>query len=409
MATKKTTATEEAKAVETTEVKETTAKEGGKKKAAEAPAPKAPEEKATEPVKSEEPASKKKDEAADIPADLFSDTVIAEALRRNTYTEATKQEKKELYARPEIVSDYDDDTEVETDDFKMKKDFLELVASVKSNRILSGVISGTRWAGDPYKSTLLASVSYGYGTFRVVIPSYLLFDYDVPKYIEPNKAADLEKAVLRREGGDIKFMVRKVDEKNQIAYADRLSALSIQGYEYYMRPMSDGLPRITNGQIVKSKIVAVTTKGVVVNACGCEIGIPLAELSYYHISNALNEYSVGKALLVKVTDIESVIVEKNGMKYRLIKAKGSAKAALMTDPRIKAFEKYSINEICTGVVTGIQTDSVFVRINEGNAMMDVKVDMPRFGEFPQVGERRRIMITHKYDDTYMLRGVFKSY
>lgn len=407
MATKK--ATENTKAVEpeVTEVKEATVKETGKKKA-DAQTAKASEKKEA-PTETVKPAPKKKEEAVSEPADLFSDTVIAEALRQNTYTEATKQEKKELYARPEIVSDYDDDTEVETEDYKIKKDFLELVASAKSSRILTGVISGTRWAGDAYKSTLLASVSYGYGTFRVVIPSYLLFDYDVPKYIEPNKAVELEKAVLRREGGEIKFIVRKVDEKNQIAYADRLSALSIQGYEYYMRPTSDGLPKITNGQIVKSKIVSVTPKGVVVNACGCEIGIPLAELSYYHISNALNEYKIGKAILVKVTDIESVLVDKNGMRYRLIKAKGSAKAAMMTDPRIKAFEKYSVNEICTGVVTGIQTDSVFVRINEGNAMMDVKVDMPRFGEFPQVGERRRIMITHKYEDTYMLRGVFKSY
>ncbi len=343
-------------------------------------------------------------ESADNAAREFNpDELVARKTSRFTHelAKASQKVKKEMYRSEHVVTEFGDE-EIETQSTILKKDYLELVASAKSNKILEGKIVGFRYAGDTRKSTVLAEIEFGSGLFNVLIPSYLIYDYEVSKYVEPDKIQIIENNIVRRIGGNIKFIVRHVDEKEKTAYADRLMAMSIIGYETYIKPTRDGKPRIVPGMLAKAQVMYTVSKGIIVDAFGAEILIRKEELSHSYVGDAREEFKVGDYVTVKIDKISEVTVEKNDTNYRLVKATGSVKAALVNN-KANLFDQFKVDGIYAGTVSYVDESGVFCRLR-GN--MDCLVALPRFGANPVRGQSRLIRITEKDEDRLFLYGIF---
>ena len=135
---------------------------------------------------------------------------------------ASKTGKAKLYRSEHVFTEFGED-EIETESTKQKEDYLDLVESSKSKIILRGTIIGYHYAGEEAKSTLLAEVAYGHATFKVYIPSYLLFDYEISDYIEPDKIRNIENEINRRIGSEVSFIAAHVNEKEKKDVFSRLT------------------------------------------------------------------------------------------------------------------------------------------------------------------------------------------
>lgn len=316
---------------------------------------------------------------------------------------ASKKAKKEMYRSEHVFTEFGDE-DIETDSTILKEDYLELVASSKSQKILEGVITGFHYVNKDKirKSTLCADVEFGHGLFNVVIPSYLLYDYEMSNYVEPDKMQVIENNIKRRIGAKIKFIARHVDEKEQIAYADRLLAMSIIGHENYIKERRDGVPRLVNGVIVKSQVISTVSRGVIVDALGCDIAIPKDEISHSYVGDAREELHVGDYVNVRVSDIGEKTVNKNNANYRLVTAKGSIKDAT-PNRRKKLFDMIQEGSECAAEITYIEDSGVYCRLRGG---MDCLCALPRFGQNPRRGQKRVVRITEKDADRLFVYGVF---
>ncbi len=314
---------------------------------------------------------------------------------------ATKKDKKNMYRSEHVITEFGDE-DIVTESTQLKEDYLELVASAKSQKILEGKITGFRYAGETRKSTILADIEFGTGLFSVLIPSYLLYDYEMSKYVEPDKIIAIENNILRRIGSRVKFIVRHVDEKAKTAYADRLEAQSILGIGNYVKNTRDGRPRIFEGLIVKSQIILTTQKGITVDALGADITIKREELSHSYVGDARAEFKVGDYVNVKIGKVSEVTVEKNGTNYRLVKATGSVKDA--TPNRKEAlFHQFKVDSIQSAEVTYIEESGVFCRLKGG---VDCLCALPRFGENPRRGQQRLVRITGVDEEKLFIYGIF---
>jgi len=346
-------------------------------------------------------------------APITPEVTLEEDIRKETsrfhheIVNATRKEKKELYRSEFVVTEFGDE-EIETESTLLRADYLELVASSKQKRILEGTITSVRYAGEYRKSTVLAEVLFGSGLFDVVIPSYVLYDYDESKYVDPAQIQAIENNITRRIGSKVKFIVSKVIEKDKIAYANRLEAQSRIGHGNYIKNQIDGKPRVIEDTIVKSQVIYTTSKGIIVDALGCDIAIKKEELSYSYIGDARHEFKVGDYVNVRVTNITSRTVEKNGFNYRIINAKGSVKAA-MKDRTKELYDRIKVNTVCAGIVTYVEESGVFVRLkaNEnGEGGIDCLCGHPKYGEIPHAGETKLVKITDKADEDNHIYGIF---
>ena len=386
------------------EVKEETVKKTPKTK-------KAAEETAAEPKKATKAKAEAPIEEVEelIPDETPAPKAIdpeAEVARKSSrfaheIAKASKKDKKEMYRSEHVVTEFGDE-EVETEATLLRRDYLELVASAKSGKILEGVVTGYRYAGEYQKSTVLAEIEYSTGLFMILIPSYLMYDYEVSNYIEPGKIKVIENNIQRRIGSRIKFIVRHVDEKEQIAYADRLFAQSIIGYENYIRPTRDGKPRITEGMIVKGQVIYTTSKGIIVEALGTDILVRKEELMWSYVGDAREEFSVGDSVNIKIKKVEEITVEKNGTNYRLVVASGSVKEATVNH-KAKLFDQFKVDGIYSAEITYVEEAGVFCRLR---GKVDALIALPRYGINPQRGQQRLVKITEKDEDRLFLYGVF---
>lgn len=365
------------------------------------------------------PKRKKKEKAAEDPvessteeadieeavtrAEINPDEIVAKKTSRfaKEVEKASNRDKKQMY-RSERIFTEDADEDIETDATILRKDYMELVASVKSEKILKGKITGFRYAGAARKSTVLAEIEYGSGLFLVLIPSYLLYDYEVSDIIDPDKMQQIENNIKRRIGSDVRFVAKHVDEKGQVAYADRLKAQSITARNNFIRAQSDGAPRIINGMIVKGQVIYTTTKGIIVDALGIDIKIPKEELSHSYVGNARDECKVGDSVNVRLSDIKEISVVKNETPYKLVTATGSIKAA-SPNHKEKLYDQIKVDSINAAEITYIEEAGVFCRLRGG---VDCLCALPKFGENPKRGDTRLVKITDKVDDKMFLYGIF---
>lgn len=184
---------------------------------------------------------------------------------------SAKEMKKELRGQT-IISD--DDEDVSTTD-ALKEDMLELNASSREGRVLDGRIVGCRTANPESKiATNMAIVSFGNGTCQVLIPDFVLFNFDIKIERTPDFQKKLEQKVVSMIGAEIKFVVKQFDMKTKTAYGDRLKAMEQTAYNNFTRRLSNtGKPRVNVGDIIYGRVTAVKAHYITVYALGVETNI----------------------------------------------------------------------------------------------------------------------------------------
>ncbi|MBR0481081.1 MAG: hypothetical protein IJJ48_01270 [Firmicutes bacterium] len=385
-----------------------------RKKKTEEPAEEAAPAEEAKAEKPGKPARNKSDEflrerGKAIPKDISEDEAIAYMTSRETFSGAmaSQERRNELKNSTRIIT-RSGDAKVVTLETIRDEEYKDLRGAAQAGRILEGEIIGVRNADpDRVMSPILADIRYKSGAFKVSIPSYLLFNYKEEQYQGEEGMKDLFEAVKKRITGTIDFVPAFVDQDKGICYGDRLRALSMLGVQKYIMPMrGDDTPEIIAGCIVQGRIMAVGRTYVIVDCIGVDVRVPQDELSYLHIGDARNSFTVDSDVLVKILTVGEETVMHGQNKYRLVKATGSIKQAC-PDMRKKYIDQYQVGTHASAVITYIDDNMhVFCELNGGQ--IDCLCKYPRGGSAPAVGQKRIVRIEYKDEENMRLFGKFVS-
>ena len=311
-------------------------------------------------------------------------------------SKATKKERRKMLSDDEYII-MDSETVPEfSEAAKLQEDLLELAASAKSGRVLSGIITGVRPVDS--NSTIrqtMAEVRFGHGTCQVKIPDFVLFEYEYSEKLTPEVQERVARRAEKLLGAEINFIVKNLDEKNRIAIADRLKACEKTSWGNYVRVTRSGNPRVMPGDKIEATVITVDKNFIVVNAFGSDSKISRAECDWGYIEDCRRIFHINQKVVVKVLAVKPVDSKKfRNEVYHLVATSLSVKQATV-NPLIKYWDRYKENGKYLAEVTGLSTDGVFVNI-EG--LVPCLVAFPSHGEMPLVGQQKIIQITQKTED-----------
>lgn len=309
---------------------------------------------------------------------------------------ATKKERKKMLANEEHIIMSGDTVPEFSEASKIQEDLLELAASAKSDRVLTGIITGVRPvdSNSSIRQTM-AEVRFGNGTCQVKIPDFVLFEYEYSEKLTPEVQERVARRAEKLLGTEVSFIVKNLDEKNRIAIADRLKACEKISWSNYVRVTRSGNPRIMPGDKVEATIISVDKNFIVVNAFGSDSKISKAECDWGYIEDCRRLFQINQKVVVKVLAVKPVDSKKfRNEVYHLIATTLSVKQA-KANPLIKYWDRYKENGKYLAEVTGLSTDGVFVNI-EG--LVPCLVAFPSHGDMPLIGQQKIIQITQKTED-----------
>ena len=170
----------------------------------------------------------------------------------------------------------------------------EILRSKEEQRILTGRITGIEKEYYKLQDRIISCAIVWYEDIKVLIPVTHL------GVTKENKS--LIRGMLNAE---VDFIVIEYDETSNIAIASRELAMELRA--------KIELPKIKKNDVVKVRIVATSTKHIIVDLYGKEVVIKAENLRHTFIANAKEEYAVGEYLKVRVKemDIKNNIFELN--------------------------------------------------------------------------------------------------
>ena len=286
-----------------------------------------------------------------------------------------KPKKKRATARPKSVMSIDDERSVETDEDKARNDLIDLIESMKVGKILTGTIQGVE---RPDLNTGGVAIVY-HGEYKVLIPAE--HAVEPPYDFRDQKPEDVFHYLLtKRLGAEVDYVVKGIDSEAGCAVASRLEAMKAKRKHYYFGTDRNGNNLLYEGVCAEVRVVSVIRTGVFADLFGWEIYIPLRELGYQRMIDASKYFQAGQRILVKILEIDRS--DKNN-----IKVKASVKQA-MENPYEKALKKYTVGNRYVGTVSLVDTNGVFVALDEG---IDCLCSYPKRGRPPR-GARVTVMI-----------------
>lgn len=251
------------------------------------------------------------------------------------------------------VLSIDEHRTVETEADKARNDLLDLIESMKTQKILTGTIQGVEQPEDNPSRSL--AVIY-HGDFKVIIPAE---EAVLPP--EDNRGRSQEDVMhytlTKRLGAEVDYIVKGIDPQSGVAVASRLEAMAAKRKEYYFGTDRDGNNILYEGVCAEARIVSVIRAGIFVDLFGLEIYIPLRELSYQRLLDASSQFQPGQRVLVKILSIDRS--DRNH-----IKASASVKQA-GENPYEKALRRFSVGNRYVGTVSMVDTTGVFVALDGG--------------------------------------------
>ena len=262
---------------------------------------------------------------------------------------------------------------VETAAEKARSDLLDLVESMKTQRILTGAIQGVEQAGSRSLAVLY------HGDFKIIIPAdqaVLLVEDRQGRSPEEILSDTLNK----RLGAEIDYIIKGIDQESGIAVGSRLEAMEIKRRQYYFGRDRDGNNLIYEGVCAEARIVSVIRAGIFVDLFGLEVYIPLRELSYQRLMDAGVQYQTGQRVLVKILKLD-----RSDRSH--IQVTASVKQA-GENPYEKALKRYSVGNRYVGTVSMVDTTGVFVALDGG---IDCLCSYPKRGRPPR-GSRVTVRI-----------------
>lgn len=266
------------------------------------------------------------------------------------------------------VLSIDEHRTVETEADKARNDLLDLIESMKTQKILTGTIQGVEQPEDNPSRSL--AVIY-HGDFKVIIPAE---EAVLPP--EDNRGRSQEDVMhytlTKRLGAEVDYIVKGIDPQSGVAVASRLEAMAAKRKEYYFGTDRDGNNILYEGVCAEARIVSVIRAGIFVDLFGLEIYIPLRELSYQRLLDASSQFQPGQRVLVKILSIDRS--DRNH-----IKASASVKQA-GENPYEKALRRFSVGNRYVGTVSMVDTTGVFVALDGG---VDCLCSYPKHGRPPR--------------------------
>lgn len=227
---------------------------------------------------------------------------------------------------------------------RRRQDLIDLSESMKSGRVLTGIIAGVERAPDNPNNAY--AVIY-HGAFKVIIPQNEITDF------QEDAAENYRSATLsRRLGAEVDFVVKGIETDADIAAASRTAAMAQRRREFYLATNRDGSHVLEEGDIAEARVVSVIRTGVFVELFGIEQFIPLSELSYMRWVDATVHMRVGQKVLVKVLSLDRS--DRRNIRVALsVKQAGE-------DTFRQAISRFKVGNIYVGTVSMITAVGVFV-------------------------------------------------
>lgn len=326
-------------------------------------------------------------------------------------TLASKRTRRRLYGGERVYRLNDEDTARNEEGEEKRQAFLELVSSAKSKKILTGVVDGER-------GTELGEIAeVTYNGFTVLIPARDFVevpeDFEKrPKTGQNSQASYLKSQINYRLGSEIDFIVRQVDEKNQIAVGSRLEAMYRKAEDHYgVRPGASS-PRLLKDMIVEARIVAVSGVSITVEVFGVDHVIKQEEISWNRLAEVDAEYSVGDTVKVRIMSIVPETVTRDffvdgKLKPRQI-TKYNVQASIKRagiNPNEKYYNDFVVGGNYLSQVTQVTDKGVFVRMKD---KMDALCRLPDELQVPRVGDKVLVTVVSKIDDTKVIYANIKK-
>ena len=261
---------------------------------------------------------------------------------------------------------------VETDADKAKNDLIDLTESLKTDKVLTGMVQGVERNFKGYDSV---AVLY-HGIFKVVIPAEDMVEK--PEEAEGRTVDDAYHYLLtRRLGAEVDYVVNSIFYDDMLAVASRLDAMQAKRKRFY-RGGEGAL--VHEGVRAEARVVSVVRSGIFVDLFGVECFIPSRELSYQRISNPMSQFMTGDRVIVKVLSVDNKDLNN-------VKIQASVKQASV-NPYELALKKYSVGNRYVGTVSMVDKNGVFVSLEGG---VDCLCRFPARGR-PMKGARVTVQI-----------------
>lgn len=261
---------------------------------------------------------------------------------------------------------------VETDADKAKNDLIDLTESLKTDKVLTGMVQGVERNFQGHDSV---AVLY-HGIFKVVIPAEDMVEK--PEEAEGRTVDDAYHYLLtRRLGAEVDYVVNSIFYDDMLAVASRLDAMQAKRKRFY-RGGEGAL--VHEGVRAEARVVSVVRSGIFVDLFGVECFIPSRELSYQRISNPMSQFMTGDRVIVKVLSVDNKDLNN-------VKIQASVKQASV-NPYELALKKYSVGNRYVGTVSMVDKNGVFVSLEGG---VDCLCRFPARGR-PMKGARVTVQI-----------------
>lgn len=372
----------------------------------------APESQEPEAPKTEEPQDNMFGNLSEEEAAMLKALLSKSMFYANNNVLSQEQQKKENKLGYKVVTQ-NGKPEAMTEKELAKRDLRELSASKSSGRILTGTIIGMHPSSPDSKvATNLAEIKFGCGLYRVYIPDFCLFNYEVQINRTPESQKKVENIISSMIGAEVEFIVRSIDEVSKTVYADRLEALNKIGFANYIKEGKDNLPRIIKGSIVEATVIGVTRRTLVLTAFGADCtlvyrGLTNQNISHVYIDNLKQHFHLGQKVHALVEDVKTEEVTKFNNKYKLTSVELSLKA-LQKSPYDIYFNDFTEGGKYMATITGFSYNkkgdlNVFVNLA---GKLDAICKAPAFGVMPEVGDTRIVMVTEMDAERKRLFGVF---
>lgn len=277
---------------------------------------------------------------------------------------------------------------VETDSDRLHNDLLDLVESLKGKRILTDSIQGVERGKN--NSNVVYAVVY-HGNFKVLIPSEEAI-YEPEDYRGQRKSDVLYYLLNKRMGAEIDYVIRGIDQEQNMAVASRMDAMAMKRKSYFFKTDRNGNYQLYVGSCAEARVVSVIRAGIFVDLFGAECYIPLKELSYQRWVDAAIHYQPGQRVLVKITELDRS--DRDNLQVSVSVKQASA------NPYEKAIQRYVVGERYVGTVSVVDFTGVFVSLDGG---IDCLCSYPPRGRPPR-GARVTVRILGIDNETCRIWG-----
>ena len=238
-------------------------------------------------------------------------------------------------------------------EFDVARDkFLDLIESMRTGRYLTDKLLGVEKhsnGGEP------RAVIF-HGDYKVIIMASMLVN--LPRDLrEQDPNAVYHYLLTKRIGSEIDYVVKGIDSNSGLAVASRKEAMENKRNFYYLTPTKQGTYRIYEGLCCEARVMSVIPDGIFVDLFGIDTYIPLKELSYTRLSDAMGHFEPGDRILVKVTSLKRDDPDH-------IRVTASVKQ-VAANPLDKAIEKIEVGCNYGGTVTMTDSTGIFVKLDMG--------------------------------------------